>query len=84
MLVLPVPAIPDRRMLLPRVVPSAQHGVEPFDAGGDAFVRDLSVQPAPRLPARPRCRTSSMRNGYSLVPWFAPRYLTTRIRRVVP
>ena len=25
----------------------------------------------------------SMRNGYSLVPWVVPRYLTTRMRRVV-
>ena len=59
-------------MLLPAVESlAAQHRVEPLDAGGNAFVATLRVRAAREVTGQTEMPSSSMRNGYSLVPCVA-------------
>ena len=61
--------------------PSPQHGVQAGDAAGDP--RSLAGCSSPsEVIGRTEMPFSSIRKGYSLVPWAEPRYLTTRSRRV--
>ena len=61
---------------------AAEHGVQARDAGGDPLGGDCVLQPQRRDRAGREMPSSSIRNGYSLVPCAEPRYLTTRSRRV--
>ena len=60
---------------------AAEHGVEPVDAGGDPLVDASWCRPSEVI-GRTEMPFSSIRKGYSLVPWAVPRYLTMRSLRV--
>ena len=81
-LVLPVPAVPDTRIVLPLVYPppwkSLSSEAMPVDT--------LSAVPGWSRPAEVMGMTESpplsMTKGYSFAPWLEPRYLMMRIRLV--
>ena len=62
---------------------AAEHGVESLDAGRDALVETPCVPCCTEVIGQIEMPSFSMRNGYSFVPCVVPRYLTTRMRRVV-
>ena len=64
------------------VVAAAQHPVERLDAGRDARRDTPCARAAAMVIGMTQMPSSSIRNGYSLVPCVVPRYFTIRSRRV--
>ena len=82
MLVLPVPAVPESRTLLPRKIAlAAQHRVEPRNAGGNPLAGDLVLKPQ-RRDRQHRDAVLVDEEGILVGAVSEPRYFTTRRRRV--
>ena len=65
------------------IVPlAAEHGVESIARPLETRSLLASWSSPIEVIGRTTMPPSSIRNGYSLVPWLEPRYLTTRSRRV--